>query len=175
MFRKFLDGLIFGFGFSISYFVLWYLSAAIVTPWAEEYETPTAAQAERAESRVRSSGTTGALLAEFHEMSVDEKIRNASGIAIARFERLGENDVQAVIQEFLKRDPNTEFFYQVGDALPDGHEYLSMKDTGSVGLVIFFVGSPATIASVSSFREDRIYSLGDMPLDLLRQKAAEAE
>jgi hypothetical protein len=41
------------------------------------------------------------------------------------------------------------------------------------GVVIFFTGSPASMSMSMSFSGDRIHGLGDIPLQLFKQKCEE--
>ena len=41
------------------------------------------------------------------------------------------------------------------------------------GAVVFFMGSPATMKMAVTYTGDRIHGLGDIPIELLREKCKE--
>ncbi|MCL2525212.1 MAG: hypothetical protein FWF20_09910 [Betaproteobacteria bacterium] len=180
MIRKFLDGLAFGAGFSIVFLLLWYIvgwwiapnllasgldakideiNAQLAVPHLEEKPPPDRSTVQRPHT-------------PFHELEVEEQIKEATVIALARYERAGDGRVKAVIKEFLKKEPNTTIYYDIGD------EYVTHFPNDATregtGLVIFFVGSPAQVTMSATFSGDRIRGLGDIPLELFKKKCDEA-
>lgn len=108
----------------------------------------------------------------FHEFSLDEKIKQASVIAIATYEPSPDGRIKAVIREFLKKEPNTIIRYKVGDEYASGSFYPneSQRRNTDGGVVVFFVGSPALVQYSVSYSGDRIAGLSDIPVKLLRKK-----
>jgi hypothetical protein len=108
----------------------------------------------------------------FHELGIDEQIAQASVIALARYEPAADGEKKAIIREILKQDPGTEMYYKVGDEYaPASHFVASGTDYGD-GVVIFFTGSPAMMMMSMGYSGDRIRGLGDIPIELFRQKCA---
>ncbi len=110
---------------------------------------------------------------DFYDLPVEEQIDRASMIAVAEYVESPDGQMKAIIQEILKKEPNTISYYEIGDEHPSSSYYPQEGYSHGDGLIIFFTGSPATMAVASSFTGNRIRSLGDMPLDLLRSKCKE--
>ena len=112
-------------------------------------------------------------LENFHELTIEEKVANATLIALARFET--ENDRhRAMLTEVLKRDDNVAFYYEVGKEYPHASRWKNPDVSLSEGPVIFFVGSPAEFRYSSNLEHDRLLGAGDMPLSELRRLIAES-
>ncbi len=106
--------------------------------------------------------------AGFHDWPVKKQIQTASVIVIARYETEGKK-LKCVISEILKKAPDTDFYYQVGDEYERGSHYMRADTTYGDGKIIFFTGSPASMKYSCSFTGDRVMSLGGMPFDELRE------
>jgi hypothetical protein len=178
MLRKFFEGIVFGAGFAISFVVIWYVFAHVATPMI------LAASVDRAERQfsremptagpevTRQSSRSKGPEKPFHELGIDEQIAQSSAIALARFEPASDGQKRAIIKEILKQDPGTELYYKAGDEyVPASHFVASGTDYGD-GVVIFFTGSPATMTMSMSYSGDRIRGLGDIPIELFKQKCA---
>jgi len=109
----------------------------------------------------------------FHELELDQQIEQSSVIAIARYEPGNNGEVKAIITEILKKDPNTTFYYNIGDEYKSSSYYPRDNTRYGDGVVIFFTGSPANMRMSMSYHGDRIRSLGDLPIELLRKKCKE--
>ena len=112
---------------------------------------------------------------QFYDLPLDEQIAQASVIAVARYEAASDGRMKAIISEILKKEPGTVFHYKVGDEHPSSSYFPRENESHGEGMVIFFVGSPATMRLSMSFDGDRIRSLGDLPLELLRQECLDEE
>ena len=110
----------------------------------------------------------------FHDLPIDKQVAAASIIAIARYQKEGEK-LKCVVSEILKRAPDTEFYYKVGDEYPSCSRYPKANESYGDGMLMFFVGSPAEFRYSTTFSGDRLVGLGEMPIDLLRRKIAEAK
>lgn len=168
MLRKFFEGIVFGAGFALSFVVVWYGAALVLTPMM------VASTIDRAARDVSKSAPPPATSPgkSFHELSVDEQIAQSSAIAIARFEPAADGRKKAIIKEILKQDPGTEMYYKIGDEYVPGSHYVASNTDYGDGVVIFFTGSPAMMAMSMSYSGDRIRALGDIPLELFRQKCS---
>lgn len=109
----------------------------------------------------------------FHKLEIDDKIKQSSVIAIAKYETSKDGKMKAVIKEFLKKEANVTIYYEVGDELPSSSYYPVENMNRGDGVVIFFTGSPATMKMSMAYYGDRITGLGDIPMQLFRKKCDE--
>ena len=174
MFRKFLEGLCFGSGFTIAFMVLWSVLAFTLAPaLATMFMSRMSGEHEVSVSPPNIPGLSGTMRSEgpsFGDLSIEEQIEKSSVIAVARYEKAPDGKMKAIIREFLKKDPDATVYYKVGDEYPGASRYPSGNTHYGDGAVIFFVGSPASMRMSITYSGDRITGLGDMPIELLRQK-----
>ena len=177
MFKKFTDGLTFGAGFAVSFIALWYPFTAFIMPavtkshlerLSKDYPHITQSQPEFSISEHQLYPEESQL--PFHERNLDEQIKQSSVVALARYEPGSDGRVRAVIKEFLKKDPTTTIYYGIGDEYESASYYPEDNVNHGDGIVIFFTGSPATMKMSMTFSGERIRGLGDLPLELLREK-----
>ena len=102
------------------------------------------------------------------EGSPEKKVRVATVIALARYERSGAT-LRYVITEMLKQAPNTAFYYHVGDEFHHGNEQVRDNTDYGDGQILFFVGSPAEHCESVAFSGDRLRWMGAMPIAQLRE------
>lgn len=176
MFEKFKEGLVFGGGFGISFIIIWYVFAYLFFPMLVSTQFEKSAPKEL--SQIESEVPASALRTDkyeipgkrFHELNLDDQIKQASVIAIAKYEKAADGKMKAIIKEVLKKEPGTVFYYDVGDEFT-GSSYYPKEDTMyGESVVIFFTGSPASMKMSMSYSGDRIHSLGDIPVELFRKK-----
>lgn len=177
MFAKFKEGLVFGAGFAISYIVIWYSASYLIYPSfiASRITQEANKQLSEAEKNIitetpKKADSTRLPETPFFDLSVEDQIKKSTVIALARFEKAEDGKMKAVIQEFLKKDPNVSLYYKVGDEFPDASFYPRKGYVHGDGVVIFLTGSPARMKASMSFDGDRIRGLGDIPLELFRNK-----
>jgi hypothetical protein len=168
--RKFVDGLLFGCGFAISLVIVsyasWFVFPIIIGSVSTHESIPITQESHYSKS-LSGNDVNGK---PFHELDLDEQIKQSSVIALAKYEPSKEGLRKAVIKEFLKKDPNTIVHYKIGDEYAPSSYYPKVNTSYGDGIVIFFVGSPASMRMSMSYDGDRIGSLGDLPLELLREK-----
>lgn len=177
MFKKFTEGLVFGGGFGISFVFIWYIAAYLIYPMfvGPHIEKTVTKQLSEIESQVSPSVSSRPEVFErlgkqFHELSLEDQIKQASVIAIAKYEKSSDGKMKAIIKEFLKKEPDTTIYYNIGDEYP-GSSYFPKENTMyGDGVVIFFTGSPASMKMSMSYSGDRIHSLGDIPIELFKKK-----
>jgi hypothetical protein len=176
MLKKFIEGLVFGAGFAIAFMAIWFLSTWLVAPRiiaSQIHEAEThipASLAANTHSQISLDSGWTTPEKPFHELGVDEQIRQASVIALARYERAPDGEMKAIIREFLKKDPNVDVYYNVGDEFQSASRYPRDDTKFGDGVVIFFTGSPAQMMMSMSYYGDRITGLGDIPIALFRDK-----
>ncbi len=168
MLKKFTDGLIFGAGFSISCVVILFLAGFLILPMfmSKHIEYPTGIEQSNVQDHFKPS-------VSFHDLGIEERIKQSSVIALAKFEPSPDGKMKAIIKEFLKKDLGVTIYYNIGDEHPSS-SYFPQKDVGhGDGLVIFFTGSPANMKMSTSYSGDRIHGLGDIPVELFKKKCIE--
>src|SRR5581483_5407218 len=111
---------------------------------------------------------------EFNRLSPEERVKAASVIALGKYQKTGST-LKCIISEILKQDPNTKFYYKVGDEFPFGNQHFRENTDFGDGEILFFTGSPARLELATAYRGDRITGLGDMPLSSLREIAGDRE
>lgn len=181
MLKKFTDGLMFGGGFTISFIVLWYLAAYIITPMFLGSRIEQVANKHLSELNDRKPPSISRGPQEFrepgipfHELKLEEKIKKASVIALAKYESSHDGKMKAIIKEFLKKQSDATIYYNIGDEYTSSSYYPKDKTSYGDGLVIFFTGSPARMSMSMSYSGDRIRGLGDLPVELFRKKCKES-
>ena len=175
MLNKFKEGLVFGGGFGISFIAIWYFAAYLITPMLvnEQIENINEIQqsSSSANAHVPSQTTvTSQPLKQFYELSSDEQIKTASVIILTKYEPVQDGKVKAVVSQILKKDDNVTFHYKIGDELASSSYYPRENTSYGDGLVVFFTGSPPMQKMSMPYEGDRIRSLGDMPIELFKNK-----
>lgn len=119
MLKKFADGLVFGAGFAISFIVLWYVAAFLVTPMflSSQMERTTSKQSSDigANSQASIPGNYeayGEPDIPFHKLKLEDQIRAASVIALAKYEQSPDGKMKAIIKEFFKEGTERNYLLQ---------------------------------------------------------------
>ena len=164
MHQVFWKGLLFGLGLSVSlavaYGVYRVASGFTLNPTPVASVTPSQAlDIERNEM-------------DFSDLSVEERIARSSVIILARFEDAEDGRRKAVISEVLKKDDGVVFPFGVGDEYHRASIYPKSGVDYGTGVVVFLTGADASFTSSVSVHTDRVFGLGDMPLELLREKCS---
>lgn len=167
MLRKFLDGMMFGAGFTLSFVVIVAVAGMLFTTFGP---TSQLAVSQR-ESIAEAPSATGPV--PFYELPIEQQIERASVIALVRYQSGEDGRMEAVLSEILKKGSDVEFFHSVGDEYVPLSHYPRPNENHGEGAVVFFDGSPAQMRSAMSYSGDRIPGLGDMPIELLKKKCAE--
>lgn len=168
MLKKFLDGVLFGSGFSVAALIFSYFGLAyFILPNSEPitYSTPSFGISE---PPISSSIPVQEL--SFRELSIDEKIEKASVIAVAEYQLQEDGMYAAIITEILKKDDGVEFFYSIGNEYIQSSYYPAERENRGDGVIMFFSGNPATMHFTTTYRGERITGLADIPIALFRQK-----
>jgi hypothetical protein len=165
--RKFIEGMIFGFGFSLALLGVGGLGVYLFAPMVFRPVESSLSISQGPSPPTQLHQDRGP---QFHELPIEEQIRRASVIALARFEPSADGKMKAIFREFLKKAPDTTIYYSIGDEYPSASYYPSEGTSHGDGLVVFFVGSPADMRMAMTYTGDRIHSLGDIPLELFRKK-----
>ncbi len=102
--------------------------------------------------------------------TLEERIEQASFIALVEFNVSEGEKVTAIITEFLKETPNLTIHYKVGDEHPHSSYYpregVRLRD----GAILFFQGSPAINVASTFIYDNRISAYGDMPVEMFKSK-----
>lgn len=164
MARKFLEGVTFGAGFGLAFLLVVWLGFSFFISKAPDRTGVSFSASEPTDKSAEESGPP------FHELTIEERIKKSSVIALASYESAPDGKKRAILKEFLKKDPGTTIYYNIGDEYPEGSYYPNEGRGNNENLIIFFTGSPASMKMSTTFSGDRIRSLGDIPLELFRTK-----
>ncbi len=175
MLGKFKEGLIFGGGFAISFIAIWYMAAFFITPMVVNSQIEDINKMQQSFTSSHAPTSSQEIVSsipgkQFYELTSDEQIKTASVIILAKYEPAQDGKVKAVVSRILKKDDNVIFHYKIGDELTSASYYPRENTSYGDGLVIFFAGSPPSQKMSMSYEGDRIRSLGDMPLELFKNK-----
>ena len=102
-----------------------------------------------------------------HDLPPEQMVAKASVILLTSYEDVGDR-YKAVVAEVLKRNPDVELFYSVGDEFPHLSFAKEKGVTCGEGQVVFMTGNPASMNTSYGFTNGRIGGLGDIPLTTLR-------
>ena len=119
-------------------------------------------------SRSQSSVTFSDPYEGFYDWPIEKQIESSSVIAVGKFEKK-DSRLKCVITEILKQKPGTTFYYKVGDEYMQGSRFMERDTEYGDGQIMFFVDSPASFRFSTSYSDDRIHGLGDMPIQELRK------
>ncbi len=155
--KRFWDGLIFGAGFSIAFTAISYLSMTFLFPLAMNYES------EQTQESFTSSESKESV--KFHELSFEDKLKNASAILITRYEKGDGGKTIAIVDEIHLSSPEVKIYFQVGDEYPDASFYPKENTRYGEGAFVLLVNSPAEARSSSSIFSGRISAYGNMPIE----------
>jgi hypothetical protein len=162
--KRFLEGVTFGAGFGLAFLLVLWLGLSFFITKAPDRTGVSFSTLKPAEKSPEESGPP------FHELAIEEQIKKSSVIALARYETAQDGKKKAILKEFLKKEPGTTIYYNIGDEYPEGSYYPTEGRGDNENLIIFFTGSPASMKMSTTFSGDRIRSLGDIPLELFRSK-----
>lgn len=179
MLKKFLDGLIFGAGFSLAL-----VGFAMLASWLffqpvvytdgpkHTFSRGPISKSEQPEPQAFSHSFSQDFIPPemWHEMPIEERIEKSSAIALARYEKGPDGRMQAIIKEFLKKESDITIYYEIGDEYTNSSYYPKDDTHYGDGVIIFFTGNPAQMRMSMTYSGNRIHSLADMPIELLRTK-----
>jgi len=162
--QVFLKGLVFGLGLvvalSLSYGVYRVSSGFTLNP---------APAATPSESQASDLDRTQP---DFSDLSIEERIARSSVIFVGRFEDAPDGKQRAIISEVLKRDDGAVFPFSLGDEYHRASIYPEPGVNYGTGVIVFLTGKEASFKASVSVHADRVFGLGDMPLDLFREKCS---
>lgn len=111
---------------------------------------------------------------EWNDLTIEEKIKKTSAVAIVRFRKEADELNAAYVEDIVRRDPNSKFGIKPGDRLESSDFYSQggiARDRN--GVVIFYVRNPGVEIGQSYLYDDRMVGEGDMPLELFIRKFKE--
>ncbi|MDH5797452.1 MAG: hypothetical protein OEZ19_02720 [Paracoccaceae bacterium] len=177
MLKKFLEGIAFGGGFTLSFIVLWSLASYLLIPKLTssileqtdvKYSSPI--ESEFSPSKTHEIEPPPKHEIPFHDLPIEGQIQHSSVIALAKYEPAPDGQLKAIIKEFFKKDPGVTIYYDIGDEHALSSHYPKDNTKYGDGEIIFFTGNPATMRMSISYSGNRIHGLGDLPIELLRKK-----
>jgi hypothetical protein len=178
--QKIIDGMKFGLGFGLAFLAIVYfglgfvLKGSVSTPgnhsslaleipedsYVPTESVPRPSHDDREEVR-------------FGDLGLEDQIKYATVIAVTEHRKSEDGETKSVIVEILKKADGVTFYYDVGDEFR--RFYPEERVLYGDGEVMFFTGSPAMMRVSMSYDGERIGSLGDMPMRLLREKCETPE
>ena len=175
--KRFTDGLIFGAGFGISFLLLSYLAAFVLYPILPErviatdaYRPAFVTTGTTTPSPVNPGNRETAPERPYHDLPFEEQIDQAIAIIITKYESGPDGLRKAMVTEYLKGAPSSDFPYKVGDEIPGQSFYAKPDESKGEGSVVFYVGRSDISQMSFQYEGDTLNSFGQMPLDVLRKK-----
>lgn len=169
MLKKFISGLVFGLGFAISVIVVFLLSLTFLAPMF--FQTHPDSAGLSSSSTVTDKNSKAEI--DFNSLSVESKIENSSAIIITEIGKDSTGEYKAKVADILKLKDGVSLYYKKGDIYNDHTDYKKYyPDESSIpkGFIIFMSGNPAQMRYAVSYSGDRIHSLGDITMDLFKEK-----
>ena len=174
MLKKFLSGLIFGAGLAVGFFVLSILSSFLMPQIMSHSGIPVIESS--GESTTTPQVKPSQNQPEFHQLSLDDQIKAASVIFLADLQQTPDGKQAAIITSILKKSPNADFYFKVGDEYPEASYYPSNTRPATKGSMVILIhhenGSGTT--EFIPYDGDRIRGLGDIPIELFKNKCAQS-
>lgn len=159
MLTKFVHGVAFGAGFGIALGALAWLWTYIAAKPLNMH-VPTSST-ERPGSPLLSS-ELAETFPSFNEGSMKERIKAATAITLAQFEKAPNGEMQAIITQVLKAPE--DFNYAVGDEHSSERYFPEKGRSKGDKVIVFFVGAPPRFAQSFSVYGDRIPGAADLRL-----------
>ena len=161
MFRKLLNGFLFGTGFTAALIIVFLIVSTLDLSFI---------------NKTSSSITTGDE-ANYEEqqkwraLPETEKISNISGLAILRFKESKDKHMEAYVETVLTKSNPTNLPLKIGERVKKSDYYA--KDGHSRnrnGILVIYSGNPAKEVEGAFLYEDRLVSYQDMPLEVFLKK-----
>ena len=150
LFKNFLKGLVFGAGFFIAVITCFYTYIYFVSDTTASITNPL--------SNIN-----------WHESSVENRIKTSSVILLVKFVKNSNGELVPVVDEFLKKDEDVTFYYQKGDIyLPLNKTFYEHAHEGKKVLLLFVGANAQNMSSMSVFN-DTVGGLGNIPISTIRQ------
>lgn len=170
MLKKFISGIVFGLGFSISV-------AVALTVWFN-FALPKSFQTEPVVVSSSSSNTIKVknefeYINNFSDLPLDQKIEKSTAILVTNIIKDDTGLYKVVVSEILKKKDGVELFYKVGDEYDDYSDYNQYENEGRhipKGFIVFMTDNPASMRFSTSHSGNRVGSLGGISMALLREK-----
>lgn len=149
--RTFLKGAVFGLGFGIALIGAVFVAATLTTKGAITIDGP-----------------------QWSDLSAEEMASKASALYVVRFKPANEGRLEGRIAEVHKKSVAIEVAAREGDRREKDDFYSKDGSLDRNGVLVFLTGSPASEAYTAYLYQDRIVTMGDMPLELFLRKFHES-
>lgn len=169
--KKFISGLVFGFGFSIAVMIAVTIWINVVVPI--EVQRGSSVSHGSSRSVTIEPDNKYPLIENFSDLSLDQKIEHASAILITSISKGADGSYESRVSEILKKPDDVSLYYKIGDEFDHHMAYEKYESEGmSVpkGFIVFMNGNPATEKYSMSYSGERIRSLGDITMEQFREK-----
>lgn len=183
MFSKFKDGLAFGAGFSLVYFLVswgysqvWFMTFdGNVSESEFMLDTPASSkEPESGELPATVKAVVDERLEDFFELPLEEKLELADFIAIARFEEQPDGRQAAIITDILKGAGSRRQHFEVGDEWRDASYFPGASKHEWNSEAVLIIRAPGGKGTTMGFDGDRLRSFGGISVDDLRKMIAAA-
>ncbi len=172
MINKLISGFVAGLGFSIAVIL-------VVTVWLNYTNNISYSSVPMTIKDTNSASVPFddkyPFIENFSDLPLDEKIDKATAIIVTNIEKNASGIYQTKVTEILKKNPDVEMYYNVGEIYEDYSDYNKYETEGMFvpkGFIVFMGGNPASMMYSTSFSGGRVGSLGGISLELLREKCS---
>ena len=177
MVKKFLDGLAFGAGFGISIVAIWvfasWVGSQLVSPPVISDTASPSAELRDQDGGTAVEDSPFAIAERTSSLSPEERIAEANEIALVKYEESDDGLMRSIISEILKKDPDTELGLDVGEEFFRMSFYPEPNERRADAEILFLADPSGKSWSSMPIYGTRIPGLGNMPLDLFREKIEE--
>jgi hypothetical protein len=110
---------------------------------------------------------------DFHKLPLEEQLKQASAIVIAKHE-VQDGRLIAKVSEIPCLKPGTRLSYKVGDELRDSGRRIEPNTMYGDGQFVLFTGKDADFRFSATYTNNRLYMAGNMSLDEFRAEVTKA-
>lgn len=176
MLNKFISGIVFGAGFSLSFVTIYTVWMVWAVPAVFNYSAvnteSVVSQTNDSDGLPQYTDDLSSYIKDFDKLTVDDKIKNSTAILLTEYMIDDEGNYINSVVEILKQESGVELYYQIGDKYETYGNYEIDDEYRPKGYIVFMGGNPATMRFSVSYSGDRISGLSDIPLALLRNKCS---
>lgn len=106
----------------------------------------------------------------FHELSMEEQLKQATAIVYAKFRPSDDGRFLAIVEEYLKSSATVKKQFKIGDEYSPSSYYPKEKYLRGDGVILFFSGSSANASMSNSVYDSRVPGFGDITIEMLKIK-----
>lgn len=145
MLNKFISGIVFGAGFSLSFvtiYTIWMVWAIPAAFNSSAVNTESAvSQLNNSDGLPQYSDDLSSYIKDFDKLTVDDKIKNSTAILLTEYIIDDEGNYINSVVEILKQESGVELYYQIGDKYEAYGNYEIDGEYRPKGYIVFMAGS----------------------------------